>query len=49
MRLTKIDPHSMGRFRVNGIVPNVDVFYDVFDVDVSDEMYKKAEDRIKIW
>lgn len=49
MRLTKIDPHSMGKFRVNGIVPNVDVFYNIFNVTENNELYKKPEDRIKIW
>ena len=43
------DPHSPGEFRVNGIVGNVDVFYQAFDVKEGDAMYIKPEDRVKIW
>ena len=43
------DPHSPGEFRVNGIVGNVDVFYQAFDVKEGDAMYLKPEDRVNIW
>ena len=43
------DPHSPGEFRVNGIVPNVDAFYQAFDVKEGDAMYIKPEDRVRIW
>lgn len=43
------DPHSPGENRVNGIVPNVDAFYEAFDVKEGDAMYLKPEDRVKIW
>lgn len=43
------DPHSPGEFRVNGIVGNVDAFYQAFDVKESDAMYLKPDDRVKIW
>ncbi|MGO4893970.1 M13 family metallopeptidase [Flavobacterium sp. W21_SRS_FM6] len=43
------DPHSPGEFRVNGIAPNVDAFYQAFDVKEGDGMYLKPEDRVKIW
>lgn len=43
------DPHSPGEFRVNGIVPNVDAFYQAFDVKEGDAMYLKPEDRVSIW
>jgi endothelin-converting enzyme/putative endopeptidase len=43
------DPHSPGEFRVNGIVGNVDVFYQAFDVKEGDAMYLKPDDRVKIW
>ena len=43
------DPHSPGEFRVNGIVTNVDAFYQAFDVKEGDAMYLKPEDRVKIW
>lgn len=43
------DPHSPGEFRVNGIAPNVDVYYEAFDVKEGDGMYLKPADRVKIW
>lgn len=43
------DPHSPGEFRVNGIAPNVDAFYQAFDVKEGDGMYLKPADRVKIW
>lgn len=43
------DPHSPGEYRVNGIVGNVDAFYQAFDVKEGDKMYLKPEDRVTIW
>lgn len=43
------DPHSPDRYRVNGIVYNVDAFYDAFNVDESHALFIKPEDRVKIW
>lgn len=43
------DPHSPPEFRVNGIVPNVDAFYQAFEVKEGDAMYLKPEDRVRIW
>ena len=47
--LMKIDPHSPGRYRVNGVLINLDEFYKVYNVTENDKMYKKPEDRIRIW
>lgn len=47
-RLTT-DPHSPARFRGNGVVINIDAFYDAFDVKEGDAMYLAPEDRVKIW
>lgn len=43
------DPHSPDRYRVNGIVYNVDAFYDAFDVMPDHKLYIAPEDRVKIW
>jgi len=43
------DPHSPGEFRVNGIVSNVEAFYQAFDVKEGDGMYLKPADRVSIW
>lgn len=45
----KTDPHSPGYFRSFGPLTNVDAFYKAFDVKPGDKLYKKPEDRIKIW
>ena len=47
-RLTT-DPHSPEEFRVNGIVRNMDAWYDAFDVSPEDDLYLPPEDRITIW
>jgi putative endopeptidase len=43
------DPHSPAAFRVNGVVTNVDAFYKTFDVKPGDKLYRKPEDRVRIW
>lgn len=42
-------PHSPGRYRVLGIVPNLDIFYEAFEVGPEHRMYKPQEQRILIW
>lgn len=48
-RRIKTDPHSPGRYRVNGVVPNVNSFYEAFDVEPTQGMYRAPEDRVAIW
>jgi len=43
------DPHSPGEFRVNGIVRNVDAWYDAFGVKPGDKLYLPPEARVRIW
>ncbi|MFG0290601.1 MAG: M13 family metallopeptidase [Rhodopirellula sp. JB044] len=43
------DPHSPSEYRVNGIVRNMDEWYDAFGVDEDDPLYVAPEDRIRIW
>ncbi|WP_251976969.1 M13 family metallopeptidase [Salinicola avicenniae] len=43
------DPHSPSQFRVNGIVRNMDAWYDAFDVTPSDALYLPPEERVVIW
>ena len=45
----KTDPHSPGFFRSFGPLVNTDAFYKAFDVKEGDKLYKKPEERIKIW
>ncbi len=45
----KTDPHSPGYYRSFGPLVNTDAFYEAFEVKPGDKLYKKPEDRIKIW
>lgn len=48
-QLTKSDPHSLGRWRVNGALPHIDMWYKAFDVQPTDKMYIKPSERLKLW
>ena len=45
----RTDPHSPERFRVNGVVRQMDAWYDAFDVTAEDELYLPPEERVHIW
>jgi len=47
--LVMSDVHSPDRFRVNGPLPNIDAWYQAFDVQPDDRLYIKPEDRVRIW
>ena len=49
IRRTKTDVHSLGKWRVNGALRNIDDFYTAFDIKESDAMYLAPEERINIW
>ncbi|KKB53020.1 hypothetical protein HMPREF1212_01182 [Parabacteroides sp. HGS0025] len=49
LRLTKIDPHSLGKWRVNAALRNIDTFYSAFDIKEGDPMYMMPADRVVIW
>jgi len=44
-----VDPHSPSQYRVNGILPNMDAFYEAFDVEPGNAMYIAPEERVRIW
>ena len=48
-QMLQIDPHSPAEFRVNGIVANVDRFYETFNVQPSDALYIEPDKRVRIW
>ena len=43
------DPHSPGRYRVLGVLSNMPEFYEAFEVEPSDPMYRAEDVRVKIW
>ncbi|MEZ5893719.1 MAG: M13 family metallopeptidase [Parvularculaceae bacterium] len=43
------DPHSPMDLRVNGMVRNIDEWYEAFGVKPGDSMYLAPEDRVYIW
>ena len=43
------DPHSPGKYRVNGVVRNVDAWYKAFNVQPGDKLYLPPEQRVHIW
>lgn len=49
LRLTKTDEHSLARWRVNGILPHIDAWYDAFSVTDTDKLYLAPEKRVKLW
>ena len=49
LRRTKTDVHSLGKWRVNATLRNIDTFYKAFDVKEGDAMYRPEEDRVIIW
>ncbi|WP_298649717.1 M13 family metallopeptidase [uncultured Proteiniphilum sp.] len=49
LRLTKIDPHSLGKWRVNGALPHIGAWYEAFGIQPSDPMYLPEEGRASIW
>jgi putative endopeptidase len=49
LRRLATDPHSPPEFRCNGVVRNVDAFYEAFDVTQSDALYLDPAQRVRIW
>lgn len=48
-RRTKVDPHSLGEWRVNGALPHIDAWYEAFHVAPTDKMYLSQDTRLKLW
>ena len=46
---TKSDPHSLGRWRVNGALPHIDAWYEAFGVKEGDSMFIPKEKRLQLW
>ena len=46
---TKSDPHSLGKWRVNGALPHIQAWYDAFQITPDDSLYVAPENRVNIW
>ncbi len=49
IRRLATDPHSPPEFRCNGVIRNIDAFYDAFEVSTDDALYLDPERRVRIW
>lgn len=49
LRRTKTDPHSLGKWRVNAALRNMQEFYDAFGIKKGDPMYLDESERVIIW
>lgn len=49
LRRTKTDPHSLGKWRVNAALRNMQEFYDAFGIKKGDPMYLDQSERVIIW
>ena len=46
---TKSDPHSLGRWRVNGALPHIDAWYEAFGIKEGDKMFIPKQERLELW
>ena len=49
VRRLATDPHSPPEFRCNGVVRNIDAFYEAFGVTEDDALFLEPSQRVKIW
>jgi putative endopeptidase len=49
LKRTKSDPHSLGKWRVDGALPQIQNWYDAFGIKAGDPMYVAVEKRVSIW
>jgi len=48
-RLTVSDPHSYRKYRVNGVVRNIDGWYSAFGISPEDALYLAPKNRARVW
>lgn len=46
---TKSDPHSLGKWRVNGAMPHVKAWYDAFGITPDNKMFLPETERLQLW
>lgn len=45
----KRDPHSLGKWRVDGALPHIDAWYEAFGVKEGDKMFVPKSERLELW
>lgn len=48
-RLTKLDPHSLGKWRVDGALPHIGSWYEAFNITEQNPMFVVKDKRVSIW
>lgn len=49
LRRTKMDPHSLGRWRVNASLRNIQPFFSAFSITEGQPMFRPEAERVVIW
>ena len=49
LQRTKSDPHSLGRWRVNGALPQIGAWYQAWNITPESPLYSAPEKRVSIW
>lgn len=49
LRLTKLDVHSLGKWRVNGALPHINAWYEAFNIGEDSPMFLPVDQRASIW
>ena len=49
LQRTKSDPHSLGRWRVNGALPHINAWYKAWNITEESPLYVAPEKRVSIW
>ena len=45
----KDDPHSLGKWRVDGALPHIDAWYEAFGVKQGDKLFIPKNQRLELW
>ena len=48
-KLVVSNPHSPEQYRVNGVLRNVDAWYQAFNIKPGDKLYLAPSERVRIW
>jgi len=46
---TATDPHSLGKWRVNGALPHIDAWYKAFNITPEDSLFVPKAERVDMW